>query len=234
VRHRLAANLKPIGNLQFRVGTNGREVDDLVEALLQAGRLNVLKKAKAPSKLTPSVVRAKLNCPGQTVGFIKRKAPRERLDAASAGAGRMWLKPARAEEDVHSFAAEGFHALPKWDPVSERRVDEWQDDDRRVQSGHLGEDAQGVGIADALCPFVDRVVCGRSNDDGIGYYRSRRAWLAVLAADGIASQFLDGFLVEEVQSGGSRDELDRPVSVNSQLYQGAYLRRGTCAADDDC
>jgi uncharacterized low-complexity protein len=31
-----------------------------LEALLQAGRLNVVKKAKAPSKLTPSVVRAKL------------------------------------------------------------------------------------------------------------------------------------------------------------------------------
>jgi hypothetical protein len=73
----------------------------------------------------------------------------------------------------------------------------------------------------------------RGNDDGIGYFRSWRARLAVLAADGTAGQFLDRLLVEEVQGGGSCYELDRPVSINSEPYQGVCLRGGACAVDDD-
>ena len=60
-----------------------------------------------------------------------------------------------------------FDAPAERDPAGERRVNERQHDDRRVHSGHLGEDAEGVGVAGALRPFVDRVVGRRGDDDGM-------------------------------------------------------------------
>lgn len=144
----------------------------------------------------------------------------------------MGLVSAKAKEDVYSFAAQGFHALPECDPASECRIDEWQHDDRRTNSGHLREDSQSVGITRPVCPFIDRVVRGGSNDDRIGYFRSRRTRLTVLAADGITGLFLDCFPLEEIQGGGSCHDLDGPVSVNGQLYQGGYLCRWACTADN--
>ena len=93
--------------------------------------------------------------------------PGEGLDTAPAGAGRMRLEAARAQEDMHPFAAESLDAPPERDPARERRVHERQHDDGGAHPGHLGEDAQGVGVADALGPLVDRVVGRRGDDDGI-------------------------------------------------------------------
>ena len=172
-------------------------------------------------------------CIEQAAGLVECEMPWEGLRAASAGAGRMRLEPARAEEDMHAFAAERFDAPAERDPAGKRGVHERQHDDRRVHSGHLGEDAEGVGIAGALRPFVDRVVGRRGDDDGIRDSRSRRAWLAVLAADGIAGKLLDGGLIEELQSSGSRNDLNRPAPVQGKLDKGADCRGGSCAADDD-
>ena len=88
------------------------------------------------------------------------------------------------------------------------------------QAGGLGEDAQGVGVADAQCPFVDRVVGGRGDDDRIGYLGAGRAWLAVLAADGAARLFLDGGLVEEIEGGGGGDDLDPPAAFLGETDEG--------------
>ena len=49
VRHQAAANLKPISDPEFRVGIDGREVYDLVETLIQAGRLNIVKNEAHPA-----------------------------------------------------------------------------------------------------------------------------------------------------------------------------------------
>src|ERR1022692_3700417 len=66
-----------------------------------------------------------------------------------------------------------------------------EDDDRHGEAGRLGEDAEGVGIADALRPFVDRVVAGRGDDDRVGRPRPGLAGLSVLAADRTAGLGLE-------------------------------------------
>ena len=117
--------------------------------------------------------------------------------------------------------------------AGQRGVDEGQDHDRDVQAGSLGEDAEGVGVADAQGPFVDRVVGGRGDDDRVGYLGPGRAGLAVLAADGAARLFLDGGLVEEAEGGGGGDDLDCPAAFLGELNEGADGGGRACAAHDD-
>jgi hypothetical protein len=170
---------------------------------------------------------------GQAVDFVEREMPWEGLRAASTGAWQVRLESVRAEKDVHTFAAESFDAPPERDPARERGVHEGQHDDGDAYSGHLGEDAEGVGITGALRPFVDCVVSCRGDDNGVRNPRPGRARLAVLAADGIAGELLDGRLVKELQGSRGRDDLDAPTPVEGKLDQGADCRGRSCAADDN-
>ena len=91
------------------------------------------------------------------------------VDEVAAGVRRVGFDAAGAEEDVDAFGAQGFDAAPERGTAGERGVDERQDDDRDAEAGGLGQDAEGVGVADALGPFVDRVVGGRGDDDRVGF-----------------------------------------------------------------
>jgi hypothetical protein len=64
------------------------------------------------------------------------------------------LEAAGAEQDLHAFGAQGFDAAPERGAAGQGGVDEWQDHDPDAQAGGFGEDAQGVGVADALGPLV--------------------------------------------------------------------------------
>jgi hypothetical protein len=46
-------------------------------------------------------------------------------------------------------------------------VGEGEGDDRQTLADGLGGEDQGEGVADPGGPFVDRVACGRRDDDGI-------------------------------------------------------------------
>ena len=107
------------------------------------------------------------------------------------------LESAGAGQDADTFgaAAEGLAA-------DQCGVDERQDHNRDVQAGGLGEHTQGVGVADAQCPLVDRVIAGQGDNDRIGNLGAGRAWLAVLAADGAAGGLLDDGLIEEIEGAG--------------------------------
>ena len=155
------------------------------------------------------------------------------VDEVAAGVRRVRLDAAGADEDVYAFGAEGFDAAPEWGAAGECGVDERQDDDGDAEGCCLGQDAEGVGVADALGPFVDGVVGGRGDDDRVGFFGPWFAWFAVLAADGSAGLRLDGGLVEEVQGGGGGDDLDRPAAVLGLLDQGADGAGRACAAHDD-
>jgi hypothetical protein len=50
----------------------------------------------------------------------------------------------------------------------ERAVDEWQHDSGCAETDRFGEGAEGEVVADAVGPFVDGVIGGRGDDDGIG------------------------------------------------------------------
>lgn len=69
----------------------------------------------------------------------------------------MGLDAAGAEHDANAFAAQVLDAASEWGEGGECGVDEREDHDRDAEGGGLGEDAQGVGVADALPPFADRV-----------------------------------------------------------------------------
>jgi hypothetical protein len=150
-----------------------------------------------------------------------------------ASTGRMRLEPARPQEDMHPFAAERLYAPAERDPVRERRVHERQHDNGGAHPGHLGEDAESVGIAGALRPLVHRVVRRWGDDDGVRDPRPQHALLAVLAADRISCELLDGGLIEELQGTGCRDDLNGPAFAKGQLDQSADCRGRPRAADDD-
>ena len=103
------------------------------------------------------------------VGWVEGEVPGAAVVEIPAGAWRVGLEAAGAEQDADAFGAEGFDAAAEGRAAGQRGVDEGQDHDRHVEAGGLGEDAEGVGVADAQGPFVDRVVGGRGDDDGVGY-----------------------------------------------------------------
>ena len=150
------------------------------------------------------------------LGFVEGEVPGVAVDEIPAGAWRVRLEAAGAEQDADAFGAEGFDAAAEGRAAGQRGVDEGQDHDRDVEAGGLGEHAEGVGVADAQGPFVDRVVGGRGDDDGVGYLGAGRAGRAVLAADGVAGGFLDGGRVEEIEGGGGGDDLDTSSRVRGR------------------
>ena len=145
----------------------------------------------------------------------------------------MRLEAARAEEDLHAFGAQGFDTAAERGAAGQGGVDERQDDGRDGEADGFGEDTQGVGVADALGPFVDGVVGGRGDQDGIGNQGPGRAGFGVLAPDRAAGLVLDGGRVEEFECGRGGDDLDRPAAVLGQFDAGADRGGRAGAADDD-
>jgi hypothetical protein len=74
-----------------------------------------------------------------------------------------------SEQDVDIFVAQYFYTPSERCASSECRVYEWKDDDGYAQTRIFGEDAEGVGVADAVGPFVDGVVGGGGDNDGVGW-----------------------------------------------------------------
>ena len=87
------------------------------------------------------------------LGFVQGEMPGVAVDQFAAGAGRVWFDAAGAEQYSHSFGAQGFDAAHERRAAGQRGVHERQDDDRDAQAGGFGEDAQGVGVADAVGPI---------------------------------------------------------------------------------
>lgn len=63
---------------------------------------------------------------------------------------------------MYAFAAQLLDAATEWGAGGKGGVYEGEDDDGHTEGGGLGEDAEGVGIAYALGPLIDRVVGGRA------------------------------------------------------------------------
>ena len=61
------------------------------------------------------------------------------VDLAVAGAGRVRLEAARAEEDPHAFGAQEFDAAAERGTAGQGGVDEGQDHNRHAEVGGLGE-----------------------------------------------------------------------------------------------
>jgi hypothetical protein len=62
-------------------------------------------------------------------------------DQAFAGAGRVGLDAAGAEEDRHAFGAQELDAAAERGAAGQGGVDEGQHDGRDAEAGGLGEDA---------------------------------------------------------------------------------------------
>jgi len=71
-------------------------------------------------------------------------------DPFASGSGRVWLELAGPEQDPDALAAQGVHTFLERRPPCESGVHEGQDHDWDAQAGCFGEDAEGVGVADAL------------------------------------------------------------------------------------
>jgi hypothetical protein len=128
----------------------------------------------------------------------------------AAGAGRVGLDAAGAEEDRHAFGAQGLDAAAERGAAGQGGIDEGEHDGRHGEAGGLGEDAQSVGVADAMGPLVDGVVGGWGDEDGVRDEGPGRAGSGVLAADRAASLVGDGGGVEELERGRGGDDLDGP------------------------
>jgi hypothetical protein len=120
----------------------------------------------------------------QEFGFVQSEVPRPGIDQCAARVWWVRLDAAGTDEDVDAFGVECFDAAAEWGAAGERGVDERHYDDGDAKADCLGEDAQGVGVTDAVGPFVDGVVGGGRDDDRVGFLGPGFAWFAVLAADG--------------------------------------------------
>src|SRR5579863_2161513 len=103
----------------------------------------------------------------EAVRFVEGEVPWVAVDEVAAGMWGVRLDSLGAEEDPDAFVAEGLDAAGKWLACGQCSVDEGQDDDWNRHAGGFGEDSEGVGVADAQGPFVDRVVGGRRDDDRV-------------------------------------------------------------------
>jgi len=63
------------------------------------------------------------------------------VDQVAAGAGRVRLEAAGAEEDLDAFGAQGVDAAAERGAAGQGGVDEGQDHDGHAEAGGLGEDA---------------------------------------------------------------------------------------------
>ena len=118
-------------------------------------------------------------------------------DSATFGAGIR-----RAGQDADAFGAEGFGAAAEGLAAGQHGVEEWQDHNRDVQAGGLGEHTQGVGVADAQCPLVDRVVAGRATMIASGIWERGAPGLLYWLRTGLPVAFLDDGLIEEIEGAG--------------------------------
>ena len=143
----------------------------------------------------------------------------------------MRLEAAGTKEDLHAFGAQGFDAAAERGAAGQGGVDEGEHDGRDAEAGGFSEDAEGVGVADAVGPFVDGVVGGRGDEDGVGDEGPGRAGFGVLAADRAAGLVGDGGRVEEVERGRGGDDLGRPGAVLSQLDARDKFRAPTNSAN---
>src|SRR6266571_7079593 len=170
---------------------------------------------------------------GETFGLVEGQVPGVGGDELAAGVRLVRLDATGAEQDPDSLAAQVLDAAPERGAGGERGIDEGKNDDRHAQAGGLGENAEGVGVADALCPLVDRIVSGRGDDDRVRRLRPGLAWVAVLAADRTAGLGFDRSDVEEGERGRRRHNLDTPASFECELDELADLGSGTGAAHND-
>src|SRR5260221_90977 len=106
--------------------------------------------------------------PRGPLGLVERQVPGVAGDEFAAGVRLVRLDATGAEQDPDSLAAQVLDAAPERGAGGERGIDEGKNDDRHAQAGGLGENAEGVGVADALGPLVDRVVGGRGDNDRVG------------------------------------------------------------------
>ena len=138
----------------------------------------------------------------------------------------MRLELTGSEEHAHAFFAELIDGSPEGASAGERGVHEGQDDDWDREADSLGEDAEGVGVADAERAFADRVVGGWGDDHRVGVLRSGLAGRPVAVAHGRTGQCFQGGDIEEVERGGRGDELDRPAALLGELDQRADIGAG--------
>jgi hypothetical protein len=159
--------------------------------------------------------------------------PRVIGNKLGSGMRFVGLHAAGTDKDVDAFAAKILDAAAERSAGGQGGVDERENDDRDAEGSCLGENAEGVGVADALCPFVDRVVRGRGDDDCVGRAGSRLAWLAVLAADWVTGLGFDGGHVQEVECGRGGHDIDGPAVVLGELDELADFGGRACGTDDD-
>ena len=127
-----------------------------------------------------------------------------------------------AEQNANTEGAEAFHAALEAGVRGKGGVDEWQYYKRDAQARRLGQNAERVSVANAQRPLVDGVVGRRGDDDRVGVWqRASRAgaWLRIFGSHRIAGLLFDCINVEEVQRGGSRDDVDVPPAVARPFNQ---------------
>src|SRR5436190_7285145 len=169
--------------------------------------------------LDPGSASAKLTTLRVSSNLCNGELPRELRDPFASCARGVGLEFARPEQDPDAFAAERVHAVLKWRSPGESGVYEGQDHDWDAKAGRFGEHAEGVGVAYAVGPLVDRVVGGGRNDDRVGPRGPGFAGAAVFAANRSAGLGFELGHVDECQGGWCGDNLDGPAAVVGEFYK---------------
>ena len=147
----------------------------------------------------------------------------------------MWFPLPRSEHDADADGAEAVHASLERRVSRERSVDEWEHNHWDAKARRLGQDAKGVGVADAESPLVDRVVGGGGDDDGVRMWQRpapTSSRLCVCASHRMTGERFEGIYVEEVERGGSSDDVRVPSTGVRLLNQPANCGGWTGSAND--
>src|SRR5208282_3065367 len=99
--------------------------------------------------------------------------PGEDVELPVAGSGWVRLELAWSEEDAYALVAKLGDCPLERTPGGERGIDEWQDHHGTGQADGLGQDAEGVSVADPPGALVDCVVGGRGDDHRVRLQRTR-------------------------------------------------------------
>ena len=102
------------------------------------------------------------------LSLVECLVPGKCLEFVASRAREMGFEASGPVDHVDPGIAQEPDAALEGRVRGERTVDERQHDDGYAQADRFSEDAQSKVVADAVDPFVDRVVGGRCDDDGIG------------------------------------------------------------------
>lgn len=111
-----------------------------------------------------------------TLGSVQGELPWETVELLLSRSRRMRFQLTWAEKDIDAFVAELSNGALEGVPCSERGVHERQNDDWDGKADGLGEDAEGVSVADPFCALVDRVVGSGGDNQRVCLGWPRFAW----------------------------------------------------------